>query len=236
LTRDLLVVVPARGGSKRLPHKNMRPLGGRSLLGWTMEAVVDAGLPVPVLTTDDPEIAEEGRRLGYRVPFMRPIELATDSVATVPVVVHALEEVRRLDSVDYRAALLLQPTSPFRGPQLLRSVADLFLSAGAPAVIATRTLHVSSGSLYRVDGDEIQAVLPGGRETVHVPTGAAYMVDARVLARDETFVPKGTLHVAHEGVSTIDIDTWADWAIAEAVIAKGLHLTSTQRGSEHVLR
>ena len=92
MTLPLLILVPARGGAKRLPGKNLKQLGGKSLIAHTADAIAQSGLEAPVvLSTDDPAIAEEGRRLGIQVPFRRPDELSGDAASTAGVVLHALD-------------------------------------------------------------------------------------------------------------------------------------------------
>ena len=89
---NILIVIPARGGSKRIPNKNLRPLAGRSLIAHTLEAIGGSGVSAPViLTTDSEAIADEGRRLGLQVPFLRPAHMADDTSPTVSAVLHSLD-------------------------------------------------------------------------------------------------------------------------------------------------
>jgi CMP-N,N'-diacetyllegionaminic acid synthase len=217
-----LAVVTARGGSKRLPGKNVMQLGGLSLLGWTASAAREAGLPTPVLSTDDPMIAEEGRRVGLRVPFMRPQDLSGDDVTTLPVVLHALNQMCALDDVNYESVFLLQPTSPFRGAELLKNINDLFVASAAPAVISVRPVGVALGAIYRSRDGTLAPVLARSAEAAYVPSGAGYLIRAQVLESSGSFVPPETRFVEHNGISTLDIDTPTDWALAEAVLATGM--------------
>lgn len=119
---ELLVLIPARGGSKGVPRKNLRDVAGKPLIVWTIEqalAMTTAGVRV-VVSTDDAEIAEVARSAGADVPFLRPGHLAEDTTATEPVVLHALSELG-----DPSAVMLLQATSPIRLPGTLdRAVAE----------------------------------------------------------------------------------------------------------------
>ncbi len=110
----ILAVIPARGGSKRLPRKNIRPLGGIPLIFWSINAAKGISEICDILvSTDDPEIAEVTKNTGALVPWLRPRELATDTAQSVDVCLHALEwyekEKGKVDGL-----MLLQPTSPFR--------------------------------------------------------------------------------------------------------------------------
>ena len=110
----LLAIVPARGGSKRLPRKNVLLLGGKPLIAWTIDAARDSGCFVDVLvSTDDAEIADRARAHGALVPWLRPPEFATDTARSIDVVLHALDWYER-ERGAVAGMMLLQPTSPFR--------------------------------------------------------------------------------------------------------------------------
>jgi CMP-N-acetylneuraminic acid synthetase len=121
----ILGLVPARGGSKGVPGKNLAPLAGRSPVQRAYEAGRDSGVcDRIVLSTDDEAIAAEGRRAGLEVPFLRPAALARDDTPMIEVVVHALETLRA-EGYEPDAVMLLQPTSPLRTPEHLRRAAEL---------------------------------------------------------------------------------------------------------------
>lgn len=108
-----LGIIPARGGSKGVPRKNIRELAGKPLLAWTIEAAKGSRLDRVILSTDDEEIAAVGRRFGADVPFLRPAEHATDSARAIPMLQHAVKACE--DAGDrYDAVMMLQPTSPMR--------------------------------------------------------------------------------------------------------------------------
>jgi len=122
----ILCVVPARGGSKGVPRKNLRHVGGKPLLVWTLEQALSARPAMDVVvSTDDEEIAEVARGAGALVPFLRPAELAQDTTPTEPVVRHAIAAARAADAAP-DAVMLLQATSPVRLPGTVsRAVAQL---------------------------------------------------------------------------------------------------------------
>ncbi|WP_425956284.1 cytidylyltransferase domain-containing protein [Xylanimonas sp. McL0601] len=129
MSSRILAVVPARGGSKGLPGKNIRPLAGVPLIGYA----IACGNSLPsvartIVTTDDEEIAATARALGGDVPFLRPAELARDDTPSAPVIRHALAEVEREEGVQYDGVLLLEPTSPGRDPQQIERAIALFES------------------------------------------------------------------------------------------------------------
>jgi CMP-N,N'-diacetyllegionaminic acid synthase len=223
---DLLVIVPARGGSKRLPQKNLRPLAGKSLLAHTAEAIVAAGLAAPVLlTTDDDAIAAEGRRLGWLVPFRRPAELSTDDTTTVAAVLHALDWSRAEKGRDPAAVMVLQPTSPFRGAACLKAaVAALARRPDIDSVVAMTALHLPPARLFAAGANGVARPLSAedGRRPLYMPNGALYLTRTKALRREGTVYAGAILPLVLDGTRTIDIDTPADWRLAEAAIAAGL--------------
>ena len=222
---DLLIVVPARGGSKRLPGKNLRPLGGRSLLAHTAEAVAASGLGATVLlSTDDEAIAREGESLGWSVPFRRPAALATDDATTVDVTLHALDWYRRTQRRDPGATMVLQPTSPFRGTNcLLEAVRLLAEHPTIDSVVAMSTSAIPPARLYFMgQADRAESVTLDPRAPVYRPNGAVYLTRTRALRRHRTLFAGEILPLVLDGPRSIDIDTPADWELAEALLANGL--------------
>ena len=112
--KKVLAIIPARGGSKRLPRKNILPLGGKPLLGWTIDAANQCEhIDRVIVSTEDAEIAEVSKKFGCEIPFYRPHELSTDETTTLDVVLHLLDELEKADE-HYDYVVLLQPTSPLR--------------------------------------------------------------------------------------------------------------------------
>ncbi len=150
----VLAVVPARGGSKGIPGKNLRTVGGQSLVAWT--AQVAKALPWVdrcLLTTDDPAIAQEGRRAGLEVPFLRPASLATDTASGVAVWQHAWRAAEAHYATRFQVSVYLQPTTPLRHPaEVTRTVATL-LAGGhrAAATVTPLPGHFAPEKLLTVD-------------------------------------------------------------------------------------
>lgn len=126
MTRPLFLIT-ARGGSKGVPGKNLRLLGGKPLIAHTVaHALSVAGDPYDVVvTTDSPEIAEAAAEAGARVPFMRPAALASDTASSRDVMINAIDTLREQGD-DYNCIVLLQPTSPFRNPEDIKKAIELF--------------------------------------------------------------------------------------------------------------
>jgi N-acylneuraminate cytidylyltransferase len=134
----VLGVVPARGGSKGVPRKNIRPLAGKPLIAWTLgAAAASERLTRTVISTDDLEIAAVAKRFGGEVPFIRPAELGTDSAKSLDVLFHALSVVEKQEGGEpYNAILLLQPTTPFRTAADIDGCIVLLEQSGADSVIS----------------------------------------------------------------------------------------------------
>lgn len=131
----VLGIVTARGGSKGIPRKNLALLAGKPLLQWTAEcALASSRLACVVLSTDDPEIAEAGRRMGLEVPFLRPVELARDDTPTIPVLQHVVR-VLEDEGEQFDAVFTLQPTNPLRRPEDIDGAIGLLERTGADSVI-----------------------------------------------------------------------------------------------------
>lgn len=220
----VLVVVPARGGSKRVPRKNLRKLAGQPLIAHTAAAISLAGLTArTVLSTDDPEIAEIGAALGWCVPFLRPAELATDSAATADVVLHALDAAGAILDGDPDWTMVLQPTSPFRDPNALRAaLAAVAADPTAEGVVGMRRLHVAPAHVFRLGrfGEinqiaDVEAVERG--EVAMTPNGALYLIRTATLRRTKSFFSGRILPLEMSALASLDIDTEEDFQMAEAL-------------------
>lgn len=228
---SLLILVPARGGSKGLPGKNLKVLAGAPLLVWTARAIKASGVAGrAVLSTDDPAIAEAGRAEGLETPFLRPAELATDRAEMVDVVEHALAWMEAREGFRPRAIMLLQPTCPFRRPQRLRQALELLSLPATDGVIGVGRIERSPSLLYREGPDGLLTPLAQWegvtmRQDVRplfTPNGTLYLTTRESLRRHRRFFPPRLRALPTDPVEGIDIDTPEDWALAEAIVAAGL--------------
>lgn len=226
----VLGLVPARGGSKGVPRKNIRVLGGKPLLAYTAEAALAAAtLDRVVLSTDDEEIADVGRSCGLDVPFLRPASLARDDTPTLPVVQHAL---RALDSSGdvFDAVCLLQPTSPIRTASFIDDCVLALTSGDADSVISVRLVPAEFNPHWVYFRDEDGYVRLSTGEPAPVSRRQelppAYHRDGCVYVTRRDAVLSGSLYgqrvravVSPEG-PVVNIDEEADWRHAEAAVAR----------------
>lgn len=226
----VLGIIPARGGSKGIPRKNIRPLGGRPLLQYTAEAALGARrLADVVLTTDDPEIAELGRRLGLRIPFLRPAELARDDTPSLPVLRHTVSLLEEQGET-YDAICLLEPTSPMRLPEDVDACIDRLVESGADAVMTVLPVPVQYNPhwVYLMAEDGALRVSTGDPEPVprrqELPPafnrdGMVYVTRRNVLMEQNSLYGRRTLGIVIDPDRSVNIDSPDDWARAERLLA-----------------
>lgn len=227
----VLAIVPARGGSKGVPDKNIRPLAGRTLLERAAKtAQASAVIDRMVLTTDSDAIASVGREAGLEVPFMRPLALAQDETPMLPVIRHAVDALSR-DGWTPEIIVLLQPTSPLRRPEHVREAVAMLRSSGADSVVSVVEVpkHLSPDYVMRIAGDRLEPFLPEGAQVSRrQDVRPAYSRDGTVYAfRRDTLDRFGTIYgkdcrpLIIDPVDSLSIDSAADWAEAERRLAEG---------------
>lgn len=222
----ILALIPARGGSKRLPGKNIRMLGGKPLIAWSID--VAKGIPEIcdiLVSTDDPEIASVCTEAGALVPWLRPAELATDTASAVDVALHALDwyeaETGAVDGV-----LLLQPTSPFRTKETLHNGIALFKRHDQQPVLGVSPTHDHPMWSFNMSGDYLAPFMrEHGLEKrsqdlppAYVVNGGFYLVAPLLLRTRRSFIGEKTVPlVSNSPLEGLDIDTEWDWQLAECV-------------------
>ncbi len=225
----VLGLIPAREGSKGVPGKNTRPLAGRPLLEYTARAALESGvLDRVVLSTDSAAIAECGTRAGIEVPFMRPAALAQDDTPMLPVIEHALEELGRA-GWNADTVVLLQPTSPLRTPDHIRSAVALLRDSGADSVVGVVALplHLSPDYVMRIEDGRLRPFLPDGARIIrrqdarpaYVRDGTVYAFRVATLRRYGSIYGDDCRPLLIDPAESLSIDSPADWAAAERALA-----------------
>lgn len=226
---QVLGVIPARGGSKGIPNKNLVPLCGRSLLAYTADAALRSRrLNRTIVSTDGAAIAAAARGLGLEVPFMRPMELAGDDTPMLPVIQHAVEATRSRE-FDPAVVVLLQPTSPLRRAEHIDAAVDLLERTGADSVVSVVEVphQFNPCSVLVLEGERLRPFLDGSTVTrrqdkprVLARNGPAVLaVRASVLMGGSLYGndSRPLLMTADE---SIDIDSSSDLALAERLMTK----------------
>ena len=222
----ILGLIPARGGSKGVPRKNVRPLWGRPLITWTIEAARASQLLTrTIVSTDDPEIAEIARAAGAEAPFLRPAILAADDTPTLPVVLHALEMAEKTDQ-PFDAVCLLQPTNPLRTAQLIDDCIRQFISSEADTLVSVLPVPAKynphwvyfsdlDGSLRLSTGVEPPISRRQDLPPAFHREGSIYLTRRRVLVELHSLYGARTIGYPVDPEWSINIDTPADWERAE---------------------
>lgn len=232
--RSILVVVPARGGSKGVPLKNIRSLLGRPLLAYTGDVVREVDwIDRAVVSTDDPRIADAAKECGLDAPFFRPESLSGDRIGDYDVLLHALLEMERLDGRTYDVVAMLQPTCPLRTAEHVRGTVAKLVEEDWDAVWTVSETDLKFHPLKQLVVDETGAMNlydPKGKSIiarqqltpVYYRNGAAYAFSRRSLVEEKTIMPKRTAsYVVAE--SLVNIDTVDDFDRAEAALAARLN-------------
>lgn len=228
-----LIVIPARGGSKGIPRKNIKELAGKPLISYTLDVASDiAGkmsLPAGniLVSTDDNEIAAVAESCGVAVPYRRPPELATDTAGSREVIIDAMDWAEN-HGIVYDCVLLLQPTSPFRTTADVEGCLNLFKSKSPDMVVSVKEATANpyyncfetdptSGNLYISKGDGLLTRRQDAPKAWEF-NGAVYVISPEAIRS----MPLGAFprRIPYEmpASRSIDLDTPLDWAIAEAII------------------
>lgn len=226
--KKVIAIIPARGGSKGLPGKNIRPLCGKPLIAWSIEQALRSECVDKVLvTTDSEEIANVAKRYGAEVPFIRPSELATDYTPSFEVISHALSYYRDFLGVTFDYSILLEPTSPLRErddiDEMAKKLDDLNQSFDGIVTIGEVAYHPSimkkcdSHKLLPVFPELVQKSRRQDHDTVYWPFGT-FMTKTDTLLREKSFYPSRLTHYKIKRYQCYEIDDLYDFLCVEAVM------------------
>ena len=224
----ILGLIPARGGSKGVPRKNIRMLGGKPLLAYTAESSLHSKkLTRIILSTEDEEIAAIGRQYGLEVPFMRPFELAKDTTPTLPVIQHALKKLEA-EGDNFDAVCLLQPTNPLRCAIDIDNCIDLLEKSNADSVVSILPVPAEYNPkwVYWQNADDSIILSTGETEPIsrRQDLPAAYHRDGTVYVTRKEIIDQGSLYGSRvygykiNPEYSANIDTEDDWCTVETVI------------------
>ena len=224
----ILVIIPARGGSKGIPHKNIKPLAGKPLIHYTIDVArqIVANEDICV-STDDPEIIQCVEDYGVKVPFVRPSELATDTAGTYEVLLHALNYYEQQGKT-YDIVILLQNTSPFRTPEQVKEALALY-NSNLDMVVSVK--ECSANPYYSVFEENTEGFLNickgNGNITrrqdapkVYEYNGAIYVINPKSLKEMPLYKFTKRIKYVMDEKSSLDLDTMNDWHMAELQISK----------------
>ena len=225
----ILGVIPARGGSKGLPRKNVRPLAGKPLVRWTIDAALEArSLSRIVLSSEDPEIIELAQAAGCDVPFVRPAELARDETPGIHPLLHAIDACERDEGLTYDWVVMLQPTSPLRTSEDIDGTVALCVKGGAPACVSVVEVSKPPEWMYRLSDEAkldpvLKGEIPHQRQAAPVAyalNGAVYCAQTEFVRFHRTFVAPGTRGYVMPAERSADVDNDLDLAWCEFLLMR----------------
>lgn len=222
--KKILAIIPARGGSKRLPGKNIRNLGGIPLIAWTIKAAQQSKyLDKFILSTDDKVIAATAETWHCDVPFLRPAELASDTADSCSVVKHAIDHI----DFDVDIIVLLQPTSPFRSAEHIDAALEMYIENQSTSLVSVTLLNKDLEWLFFIDDktNRLQKIYEKNlflkqklSHKAYYLNGAIYIVDKNYFISHHKVIHDATTSYVMENDVSLDIDTNEDFLKAELLI------------------
>ncbi len=225
--KKILAIIPARGGSKSLPGKNIKMLAGKPLIAWTIEAALKSKyLDRVIVSTDDKKIAAIAKKYHAEAPFLRPVKLAKDKSPTVPVLLHALRWLKSKEGYSPDAIVTLQPTSPLRRAEHIDEALRLFYKTGSDSVASVCRAEHSPYWMIKVTGNRVFPFMKNYSEhkrrqdlpPVYRPNGAVYVTRCGVLMKQKRMLGRDTRAIVMNAESSVDIDTVFDFKLAETFL------------------
>lgn len=226
----ILAIIPARGGSKGVPRKNIRPLLGKSLVQRTFETAQKSQfLDRIILSTDDEEIAQHARAIGLEVPFMRPIKFAEDQSPMLDVLIHAIEKLKEKESYSPDAIMILQPTSPLRKTEHIDSCVRLLKNNDAVCTLVQVPMEMSPYYVMKITNDGyLDYFFEEGRNIkrrqdapkAFMREGTIYLARVETLYKYQNIYGEKCIPVIIDAQDSLSIDTEEDWKLAEESLQK----------------
>jgi CMP-N,N'-diacetyllegionaminic acid synthase len=226
--KTVLAIVPARGGSKGIPGKNIKLLGEKPLISWTIEAAKESkSIDKVIVSTDSEEIANLAKDCGAEIPFMRPSELATDTALIVDTILHIQHWFEENDK-KYDYFILLQPTSPFRTAMHIDQALDqVFRTSKAQSLVSVKIVDENPYSMRRINSngfienfmsDSKQYPRRQDKPKVYIVNGAIYICEWDIYLKDKNFYKRNCLPYIMEEKNSLDLDSLLDWKLAEVLL------------------
>lgn len=226
--KKILSLITARGGSKGIPGKNIKDLGGKPLIAWTIQSSLDSKLiDRTVLSSDSDEIIKIAKRFGCEVPFKRPDNLAQDETSSIEVICHALS---KIEGYDY--LVLLQPTSPFRSNGILDEMIMKIIDDDIKQLVSVKQLKKESHFIYERDKDNYLVPLSGeyvlnkrrqDQSPLYEHNGSVYISEIEFLLKNKSYNCKETQMFEMKGKDNLDIDEHIDFQLAKIIIKDNEH-------------
>ena len=230
----VLGIIPARGGSKSIPKKNIRSLAGKPLIAYTIEIAQNCKmLDRTVVSTDDVEIAEVAKKYGGDAPFIRPKALSLDETPMVPVLQHAVSFIEQNEGVDVDVVVLLDPTSPFRRVEYIEACIQKIERENADSVVTVCEVeHNPYFVMMELDDDKLVPLIKSDKvitrrqdaPNVYRLNASVYAIKRDILMNEKTIITDNTMAVIMPHELSAHIDHEIDFEFAEYLMKKGISL------------
>jgi N-acylneuraminate cytidylyltransferase len=221
-----IALIPARGGSKGIPRKNIKIFNSKPLIYWTIQAALESKyIDRVIVSTEDEEIAEIAKRYTAEVPFLRPKELAEDDSLGIDPVIHALEMLPNVEDI-----LLMQPTSPLRKTHHIDEIFQLREKLKSDSAVSISLSRKHPNLFFKINSENI--ISPFSKDFKSLPrqkysdlytvNGALYLSSKKSILLNNSFFTSKTVGYIMPEKYSIDIDTQLDWDIAEFLMKRSL--------------
>jgi len=226
---DILGIIPARGGSKGIPGKNVKQLGRKPLIQYTIEAALDSEYITDlVVSTEDEEIAEISRGLNANVPSLRPLELATDESPTIDTVIYTLKLMMQKGK-SYDLICLLQPTTPFRKKGFIDAAIKKYIMADANSLISVLPVphQYNPHWVFEPNEEDFLSLSTGDSDIIprrqelprtFIRDGSIYLTSSKVLLEEKSLFGNCLTFIEADEKIHVNLDTMEDWGRAERII------------------
>ncbi|MBU3217117.1 NTP transferase domain-containing protein [Clostridium estertheticum] len=228
--KKFLAIIPARGGSKSIPNKNIMSICGKPLIAYTIDAGKKSKyIDEIIVSTDSDVIKVIAEQYGAKVPFLRPEELSNDTSKSIDVVMHAINFYKKND-VSYDYVILLQPTSPLRTFEHLDNAIEKLIESNSTSLVSVCEADENPVLMRRIENEKLKEVISFEGTNLRrqdLPTfykfnGALYINSNGMLINKRKFVDENTVPYVMDKESSIDIDTMLDARLVELIIKESI--------------
>jgi CMP-N-acetylneuraminic acid synthetase len=228
LNYNILGIIPARGGSKGIPDKNIHPLKGKPLISYSIEQGLNSQLLTDlIISTDSIKIKEVSEKYGAKVPFLRPSELSSDSALAIPTIKHAVEAYEKIVGYKYDYIVMLQPTAPLRLAIDIDNSLKMLINTDADGVISVVDVdNYHPAKMKIIEGNYLYDYVKTNQENpprqklpkVYIVNGAIYATKRDIFINNNTFKGEECLHYEMPDERSVNIDKKTDFIVAEYLL------------------
>ncbi|MBW9146121.1 acylneuraminate cytidylyltransferase family protein [Clostridium sp. CM027] len=230
--KKFLAIIPARGGSKGIPNKNIMAISGKPLIAYTIESGKKSKyIDELIVSTDSEVIKVIAQQYGAKVPFLRPEELSNDTSKSIDVVIHSIDFYKK-NNVSFDYVILLQPTSPLRTFKHLDESIEKVIESNSTSLVSVCEAYENPVLMRSIENEKLKEVISFEGTNIrrqdlpafYIFNGALYINSNDMLVNKKKFVDENTIPYVMNKESSIDIDTMLDARIVEMIIDTSIHV------------